>query len=78
MRERACEHLRDARRGDPDSHILDHKNESHPDADTQNLFEFKVLATYQSSFARQLGEAVKIMTFRGGPYLIRRRCLTDV
>ena len=66
--ERSLEHLRDARKLDPDSHILIHQQEAHPNAPTQNLFKFKVMSSYKSSFARQLAEAVEIMTFKGGSF----------
>ena len=71
--------MRDARKQAEDSHILQHLIEAHPGANSQELFEFKVLSSHKTSFGRQLGEAVAIMTYRGGTLLNRKemfnRCL---
>ena len=70
--ERTLDHLRDARKQDDESHIHYHLKDAHPDANSQELFEFKVVSSHKTSFSRQLGEAIAIMTYKGGSLLNRK------
>ena len=55
-----------------DSHIADHRQEDHLGAGFRDLFEFKVISKEKTSFARQIAEAVEIMSFSSGTLLNKK------
>ena len=63
IQERALEHLGDARKGDPKSHMIKHQGMKHPGEPPD--FYFKMVSTHRSALSRQVREAVRIRR-RGG------------
>ena len=59
MYERGGEHWQDWRAKKPSSHILKHQEEVH-DGDEEAKFTLRVVKSFRSALARQVGEAVRI------------------
>ena len=58
--ERTKEHLEDARKDTPDSHIRKHWRECHPEDEQMPHFRFKIVKTFKDSLSRQVAESVRI------------------
>ena len=57
--ERTKEHLADAEKNAPDSHMVKHWEESHR-GEEMPKFRFKIMKSYQDSLSRQVSEGVRI------------------
>ena len=62
--ERGGEHWQDWKAKKPSSHMLKHQEEVH-DGDDEPKFTLRIVKSYRSALARQVGEAVRIRR-RGG------------
>ena len=58
--ERTKEHLDDAQKDAPDSHIRKHWREEHPERGEMPVFKFKIVKTFKDSLSRQVAESVRI------------------
>ena len=62
VRERAREHLREARLGYDKSHMLNHILDCHPGSNAKYIFKINVINTHQAALSRGVEEAILIAT----------------
>ena len=58
--ERTKEHLADAVKDAPDSHMRKHWREAHPDEEEMPKFRFRIVKTFKDCLSRQVPESVRI------------------
>ena len=58
--ERTKEHLADAVKDAPDSHMRKHWREAHPDEEEMPKFRFRIVKTFKDCLSRQVAESVRI------------------
>ena len=62
LHERSQEHLKDAERFDPASHMIKHWMVDHPAQKELPLFKFSVIRKFKDCLSRQVAEALRIMS----------------